>query len=281
MNGTAQVSVIIRNRNEAVYLQHVLHALSLQDATGIEVILVDNESTDNSTGIGLDYDAKVVTISKASFTYGRALNIGLREATADICVILSAHSLPLGRSFLTECMRPFEDERVAAVRCIYAGKGADLTRWMEPEVLDASSDFISKGPLASGCAIRRKVWLEIPFDEEVAKAEEKLWAAEVLKKGYSIYSPSPAFYYYMKKIPPIARLRENYQELLEIYRSIGKRIGFANRSVGGTIIDLAKGIFYRSPLAALNVARQELLTAYLRLSFTKQARNRPKAGSIT
>lgn len=146
------LSVIIRNRNESEYLQSVLSALSKQD-TSHEVILVDNNSTDGSRELALRYNAKVITID--DFTYGRALNLGIRAAVGEICVILSAHSLPLGPSFLAQCAKPFTDDRVAAARCVYAGKAADVLRWLEPEALDGSDDFISKGILASGCVIRR------------------------------------------------------------------------------------------------------------------------------
>jgi len=247
----------------------------------IEVVVVDNESTDDSVEVAREFGAKIVSIAKSSFTYGRALNLGLREATSEICVILSAHSLPLGVSFIRECLKPFENKMVAAVRCVYAGKGADLTRWMEPQMLDLSADFVSKGPLASGCAIRRKVWEEIPFNEEAVAAEEKIWAEAILKTGYSIYSPCPAFYAYMKKMSPLMALQKNYRELLEIYRWTGARVGFTNRNTMGSITDFAIGVLYAAPRAAINVVREEALKAYFRYSFLKQAKKRRKPGSLT
>jgi len=174
-------------------------------------------------------------------------------------------------------MKPFENDSVAAARCVYASKGADLTRWMEPEVLNATSDYVSKGPLASGCVIRRSVWEKIPFNEEACAAEEKIWAEQVLRKGYSIFSPCPAFYAYIKAVPPIPALRKNYRELLEVYRSTGRKVGFANRSLIGSLSDLAVAVFYAAPRAALNVVKQESLRAYYRYSFVWQAKKRPKS----
>ncbi len=265
------VSVIIRNRNESHHLKHVLHALSLQDVNHIEVIVVDNESTDGSVELARAFGAKVLLLEKSSFSYGRALNMGLREAAAEICVILSAHSLPLGFGFIRECLQPFKGERVAAARCVYVGKGADVLRWMEPEVLDGQGDYISKGPLTSGCVIRRKVWQEVPFDEEAEAAEEKLWASEVLRRGYVVHSPCNAFYAYLKELSPDENMRKNYRELKQVYRSTGQRVGFINRSIGETIVDLAKGVVIGVPISALRVARFELKRAYLRLRFARQA----------
>jgi glycosyltransferase involved in cell wall biosynthesis len=265
------VSVIIRNRNESHHLKHALHALSLQDVNDIEVIVVDNESTDGSVELARDFGAKVLLLSQSSFSYGRALNLGLREAAAEICVILSAHSLPLGFGFIRECLRPFKHERVAAARCVYAGKGADVLRWMEPEVLDGDGDYISKGPLASGCVIRRKVWQEVPFDEEAEAAEEKLWTSEVLKRGYVVHSPCNAFYAYLKEFSPDESMKKNYREVKQVYLSTGQRVGFINRSIKETLVDLARGVLIGVPVSALRVARFELKKAYLRLSFARQA----------
>ena len=115
------VSVVIRNRNEGRYLERVLAGLAAQDMAH-QVIVVDNESTDNSLAVASRAGVQVLSIARGSFTYGRALNLGLRAATGSVCVILSAHALPIGNAFLRECVKPFADPRVAAARCLYAGK---------------------------------------------------------------------------------------------------------------------------------------------------------------
>jgi glycosyltransferase involved in cell wall biosynthesis len=269
MYAAPRISVVIRNRNESQHLRHVLRALSEQRPHRPEIILVDNESDDDSVAVALEFGASVISIARSSFTYGSALNRGLAAATGELCVILSAHSLPLGSSFLEECAKPFADERVAAARCVYVGKSADLTRWMEPKVLDGSAtirDVVAKGPLASGCVIRRMVWEEIPFDERAEAAEEKLWAAEVLRRGHRIYSPCPAFYVYMKRLSASQELRKNARELRQIYRSTGARLGSAQRSFPGSLLDLGRAIFVAAPRAAIEVVARESLRVYLRFS---------------
>lgn len=116
---------------------------------------------------------------------------------------MSAHSLPLGKHFIRSCLVPFEDPKVAAVRCAYAGKGADMTRWTSPDILDAFvtlQDIVSKGPLASGCANRRSVWEKIPFDETVTSAEDKLWARGVLRVG-TLFSATLSTGMWLRQIP--------------------------------------------------------------------------------
>ena len=258
----SKISVIIRNRNESKYLRSVLQALSKQDVFH-EVILVDNNSTDESREIARQHNAKIISIEK--FSYGRGLNLGFAAASGEICVVLSAHSLPLGSSFLSECAKPFADERVAAARCVYAGKGADSLRWLTPELLNKSSDFISKGILASGCVVRRSVWEQIKFDETLSAAEDKIWTREVLNSGFTVICSIPAFYLYLKSIPPDDNITKNYREIVEVFRQTGQKVGFI-KTPSKTIV---KDIVYQPLTAALSSAKSQLLKLRLKMQFPK------------
>jgi glycosyltransferase involved in cell wall biosynthesis len=274
------VSVIIRNRNEATHLRRVLKALSLQDVEP-EVILVDNESEDDSVAVGMEFGAKVVTLKKSLFSYGRALNIGLAHATGEICVLLSAHSLPVGANFLRDCALPFADDRIAAVRCLHLEKGFDIERWISPELLSypiSVETIISKGPLANCCAIRRTVWEQIPFDEQIIAAEEKLWALEVLKQGHLIYSPCSASYYYMKRLPLIKAIIKNDREIAAVYSRVGFRAGFAKQRPIECLSELFNTVIYGAPSAAISELVAATLKSYLSFSLSLRAKRPLSSG---
>jgi rhamnosyltransferase len=267
MNNTARVSVIIRNKNESQHLRLVLDALASQEPKPLETIIVDNESDDDSVQIAEIYGAKIVSIGRSAFTYGRALNLGLAQASGEICVILSAHALPLGSQFLKACAAPFTNERIAAVRCIYAGKRQDETRWMKPELLDSSSGIssvVKKGPLASGCAIRRAVWESVPFDEGADAAEEKLWALEVLKRGFLVHSPCEAVYAYLKPISALAAAKKNGREVLAMYKYTGMKLDFAARSTPRGLVDIGHVLFFETPRVAISALSRELVKSAFR-----------------
>lgn len=268
-----RVSVIIRNRDEALHLRTVLLGLSAQNGPSSEVILVDNASKDDSVEVAQSYGATIVHVKEGEFTYGKALNLGLAAATGDICVILSAHSLPLGKGFISSCVAPFKDPKVAAVRCVYAGKRADMTRWTSPEILDASAtlqDIIKKGPLASGCAIRRCVWERIPFDEQLTAAEDKLWAREALNAGYTIVSPCDAVYQYIKPVSARTHLLYDDRDSRAVFHATGERFGGARVARTTTILGALWTIATESPRAAFSVINRELTRIYLRLVFPRQ-----------
>jgi rhamnosyltransferase len=273
------ISVVIRNRNEGTHLRHVLRALSLQD-TPAQVILVDNASTDDSVRVAREFGATIVTLAQDAFTYGRALNAGLRVASGEVCVILSAHSVPIGPRFLSDCAKPFaHDPRVAAVRCVLARKLHDALRWMEPELLVGPVDVatvIAKVPLASGCAIRRSVWEEIPFDEALEANEDKLWALAALRHGHAIYSPSHATYAYLKGIAPLELVRRARRERVAMFRATGL---MATR-LPDIAKDLAHAVFRSAPAAAWNHIVSGLLEAYYRLRQSRDASRVPRSGSL-
>lgn len=268
------ISVIIRNRNESVFLEQVLLALSVQTGPRLELILVDNASTDASAVIAIGYGANVIHLKEGEFSYGKALNVGLAAASGEICIILSAHSLPLGRGFASSCLAPFEDPEVAAVRCVYAGKWSDMMRWTAPETLKIPAtldEIVSKGPLGSGCAIRRDVWAKIPFDERTLSAEDKLWAMSVVKAGYKIISPCDAFYFYLKPISPTAALRDNYRDLRALFHATGERLGAAKVGTSDTVLRSLWAIVILAPRAAFVVVHREWTRIRLRLTFPHKA----------
>ncbi len=268
-----KVSVIIRNRDEGAFLEKVLLALSVQKGPKLELIIVDNASRDGSVEIAVRHGATVIHLRDGEFTYGKALNLGLAAARGEVCIILSAHSLPLGTSFVNACLAPFDNPNVAAARCVYAGKGSDLTRWAIPEVLDGSStldDIVSKGPLASGCALRRSVWAQIPFDEEVTSAEDKLWARRVVDAGFTIFSPCDAFYLYLKPISPSANVENNYRDLRAIFLATGTRLGAVKTGTADIIRHALWTMATAAPRSALLVIERELTRIRLRLAFPKQ-----------
>jgi glycosyltransferase involved in cell wall biosynthesis len=273
------ISVIIRNRNEARHLELVLRALSRQTLKAFEVVVVDNESTDDSREIAIRYGAQIIDLPRAQFTYGRALNDGIRAAKANIALLLSSHSLPVGSDFLTKVAEAFDGRpELAAVRCLLVEKRTEVESWMEPSLLRWPLDLgtvVLKGPAANGCALRREVWEQAPFDEDLEAVEDKFWAFEVLKRGYQL-SSCEATYCYLRSINSYQRIQKTTREHLAFYRKTGRQwqdppVRFAN---------VVKAIFVGAPRAALGVVARETFKYASLKSVAIQSRRKPQAGAI-
>ena len=58
------VSIIIRTKNEEEWISKCLRAVFAQKSVKIEVIIVDNNSTDTSIARAKEFDVKILKIDK-------------------------------------------------------------------------------------------------------------------------------------------------------------------------------------------------------------------------
>ena len=196
-------SVVIRAKNEARFIGEVLEALFTQrDAEPFEVIVVDSGSTDGTVEIIRRFPARLIEIRPQEFTYGRALNLGIAESRGDFIASLSAHSTPLDDRWLASLIEPLRNPRVAGV--VGRQMPRDNATWLEllgMRLTGLTSDrpeLRSRNPRFSNAnsGLRRGLWERVPFDEQVAGAEDFAWARTMQELGYLIaYEPKAAVYH--------------------------------------------------------------------------------------
>jgi glycosyltransferase involved in cell wall biosynthesis len=108
-----KISVIIRCLNEARHLPKLLDSFARQTLKPFEIIVVDSGSTDDSVEISRSRGARIVHIQPEQFSFGRSLNLGVRNASGDVMVIASAHTYPVSEHWLEWLTEPFEDPAIA------------------------------------------------------------------------------------------------------------------------------------------------------------------------
>jgi rhamnosyltransferase len=262
----APVSVVIRNRNEARALRRVLHALSVQSSLPGEIIVVDNESTDDSIEVARKYGAHVVHLARHAFTYGKALNLGIATSTQPFVIALSAHSVPLGRNFIEDILEPFKDPMVAAVNCRNVARRDLLADWPTPTRLTGDvrwETLFTDGLINRSAAIRRDCWSEFPFNESLGSSEDTLWSRQVLEAGYSIVTGS-AMYVYVLDRGLVAGLKKRDKEALANYQITGIRPPYSP-------LRLMRAFFVRGPRAAGRLIARECLLFASSLSLPLRA----------
>ena len=90
-----ETSVVIRALNEERWLPDVLKMLERQRYRDFEVLLVDSGSVDRTRDLAAAAGARIVRLRSEDFTFGHALNVGIREARGSFIAILSAHAIPV------------------------------------------------------------------------------------------------------------------------------------------------------------------------------------------
>ena len=203
MTVTPSVSVVIRAKNEARHIGEALAAIFDPAARQPrQVVVVDSGSTDGTQDIVRATPATLVQIQPNEFTYGFALNLGVAHTDSDVIATLSAHSLPANPEWLRALVAPFAQPNVAGVYGRQLPRAnATILELLGMRLTGLSSDkpkLLDRRPLFSNAngAIRRALWLEHPFDEQVGGAEDIAWVRTMQERGYVIaYQPTAVVYH--------------------------------------------------------------------------------------
>jgi CMP-N-acetylneuraminic acid synthetase len=193
------VSLIIRTKNEERWIASCLRAVFSQTYRNIEVIIVDNGSTDRTLMRAQEFPVRLVHIE--DFLPGKALNDGIRAARGEYLVCLSGHCIPVNAHWLESLVHDLSDPAVAGV-------------YGRQEPLSYSSDFDKRDLITvfgldrkiqirdsffhnANSAFRREVWERHPFDEQVTNIEDRVWGQQVISAGMKIvYEPEASVYHW-------------------------------------------------------------------------------------
>lgn len=213
-----KLSILIRNLNESKQLKQTLTALKRQVVDfEYEVIVIDNQSDDDSITVAKAMGCEVFTLKRNEFTYGRALNFGIKKCSGEIILMLSAHVILLNEFFLKNIPSYFENKTIAGLRFVQATSTVQVADAIEKGAQYLSycdeADFAYKNWtrfIINHCAAIRRSCLDLQlFDETLPDSEDKDWSVKILKKGYSILYNVPCFYLYNKEIRRKQKIRSH------------------------------------------------------------------------
>ncbi|MEW6428689.1 MAG: glycosyltransferase family 2 protein [Thermodesulfobacteriota bacterium] len=196
----ANISIIIRTRNEERWIASCLKAVFSQNCQDFEVIIVDNESTDATLAKVEQFPVKKV-VHCTEYLPGKSLNIGIAEAAGEFIVCLSGHCIPTNRDWLGNLVRNFDDPEVAGVygrqeplSFTPPADKRDLLIVFGPERKVQRKDSFFHN---ANSMIRKAVLDRYPFDDRVTNIEDRVWAQQVLNQGFAIvYEPEASVYHY-------------------------------------------------------------------------------------
>jgi glycosyltransferase involved in cell wall biosynthesis len=195
------ISVVVRTKNEGRWIKRCLTAVCAQDCRDVEVIVVDNESSDDTVKQARCHTSRVVTISDRDFSFGRAINRGIEAARGEFVAIVSGHCIPVHDRWLSLLRAGFSDRRVAGVygRQVpmpdsHPLDKRDLWTTFGPERRTQRHDYFFHN---GNSMIRRDVWQRHRFDEMINGVEDRDWAKRVQANGYTIaYEPLAAVHHF-------------------------------------------------------------------------------------
>ncbi|WP_083922530.1 glycosyltransferase family 2 protein [Deinococcus aquatilis] len=84
------VSIIINNYNYQNYISECIESAVKQDYENIEIIVVDDGSTDNSEKVILEYGAKIKYVAKSNGGQASAMNAGYQMSCGEVIIFLDS-----------------------------------------------------------------------------------------------------------------------------------------------------------------------------------------------
>jgi len=208
------VSIIILTKNAGKRFEELMRRIHSQKFAGMfEVLVIDSGSRDPTLDIAEKHGARIFKIKPQEFHHSRTRNLGAALAQGRFLTYITQDALPVNDRWLESLITPLEnDGKVAAVygRQVAYPDAKPMEKFFynyfypkERKILtykDAEDPgkFYLENVFTSdvNSAIRREVWEEIGFREDLIMAEDKDFALRALKKGWNIvYEPRACVYH--------------------------------------------------------------------------------------
>ncbi len=188
-----------------------LDAFNNQTIKPDRVLVIDSESSDNTTSHAKDSGFDVEVITRSEFDHGRTRQHGVGcLVDVDVCIFLTQDAILSGVDSLNQILKPFYDDKVAAVcgrqlprkQATQIEAHARLYNYLSKPYIRSINDVKSFGLKTafisnSFSAYRISALNEVGgFPENVIFGEDMYVAAKLLKAGYKIAYAADACVYH-------------------------------------------------------------------------------------
>ena len=198
-----EVSIIVRTKNEKKWVLKCLYGIFSQKFSNFEVLLVDNNSNDGTIGLVKKNfpKVKILKFKPRTFFPGQALNFGASKSKGEYLVFISGHCIPKNDTWLSFLIKNIKNKKTAGVYgCQEPLDNSDPNDVRDLIYLFGKDRKVqTKDPFFhnANSIIKRNLWVKNKFDERTPHIEDRLWAENLLSKGFKIvYEPRASVYHH-------------------------------------------------------------------------------------
>ena len=165
------VSVVLNNYNYGHFLGEAIDSALEQKGPGIEVIVVDDGSTDGSRGVLSHYGDRIIAIAQSNLGQAAAINAGVRASRGDFICFLDADDWWSANKVANIVAAFRSDPEIVLVYHRLQPVRADRSWTLKPIPRTLRSGDISNRlqtsagwwpfPMTSAIAVRRSAWDEV------------------------------------------------------------------------------------------------------------------------
>jgi glycosyltransferase involved in cell wall biosynthesis len=213
MNNNIKISIIIPVYNTEKYLSRCLNSIIGQTHTNLEIILINDGSTDNSLAIIKEYaakDARIKIIDIDNGGLGRARNKGLDTCTGDYIMFCDSddwYDLDICEHFFNVLKSGDYDFGMCGIRKV-TGKGKELKKYFEyNDKLEVTQKellkryFIDDKLLSSACnkIFTKKLFENLRYPEGMFFEDRFLSVDLFLKTKTAVFTGKVKYNYYIRQ----------------------------------------------------------------------------------
>ncbi len=181
--------IIMRSNNDMPYIAETL-AMVVKQNVSYELIVFDNDSTDGTRQEVEKYTDRVINVPAGTYVPGKVLNRAVNMTEGEYIVFLNSDCTPQHNQWLENLLKGFTSDKIAAV----FGRQVPRPDCQTMHAKDTEETYGDGGrqkywkhcfSMASS-AIRRSVWEEMQFNENIQYSEDIEWTWQARKRGYEI-----------------------------------------------------------------------------------------------
>jgi glycosyltransferase involved in cell wall biosynthesis len=253
-------SIIIRACDEEKYIGACINAINNQKCSiPFEVLVIDSGSIDGTVDVSKSLGARIINIRREDFSFGYALNEGIRNANNKIIISISAHCLPINENWLENLISP-----------IYSGC-ADLTfgsQISDPNARCSEFNYfknkyhpenilslpLEKSFNNANSAFLKNYWDKVKFDENIKAQEDIFFANNVTALGGKIkyINTAKVVHYHNftnKQLFKRIYIDTKFNKFLGVYDD--KKVRLYRHFIYGVCVDIRLAFKRNVPLKAL------------------------------
>ena len=207
-------SVIVPVFNVKQYLNKCLDGILNQSSTDVELLLVDDGSTDGSGAICDEYaekDSRVRVFHKENGGVSSARNMGLDNAKGEWVVFVDADDYLCDNAALSKLNKAIltnEDCELVFYPCKVSVYGEDYSGFLEERVYDKGSQCMEDNCLSRRSVVFGSVFVQcfkksvidafqLRFDESISYAEDRLFVCSYYLRAKKTVVLSDVLYCYV------------------------------------------------------------------------------------
>ena len=203
-----KISILISSYNKEKFIEECIASALNQNYKNLEVIVIDNNSTDDSMDVVQNFNnrTKIITKNIDEYKPGKSINAGVQLCSNDYVLVMSGHTQIINLNF-QKIKDQLETYKAIFGKQIPVFRGKKITpsyiwsNFSDKVEANKFSEIENRYFLHNAfCFYKKEGLLESPMPEEYSGKEDRFWAKEIIDKGYSyLYDPNQVAYHFWTK----------------------------------------------------------------------------------